>query len=178
MTKLLRAAVFAAKKHSNQRRKDAAGTPYINHCVQVAQLMADHGCKDEDVLCAAMLHDTLEDTATQFSDIESEFGSYIANVVIEVTDDKKLPSYERKELQVFHAPYISKGAKLVKLADKICNVRELCDDAPVGWSLERKRDYATWASLVVAGLRGCNPELEAEWDRVYKEMDDALKTMV
>jgi guanosine-3',5'-bis(diphosphate) 3'-pyrophosphohydrolase len=122
---ILSAAAFAAAKHRNQRRKDAEASPYINHPIALAELLAFVGIEDLEVLQAALLHDTVEDTDTSFQELEERFGKAVADIVQEVTDDKALPKGERKRLQVEHAAQLSREAKLVKLADKICNLRDI-----------------------------------------------------
>ncbi|MGZ8219932.1 HD domain-containing protein [Methylomagnum sp.] len=165
---LLHAALFAAEKHRNQRRKDAAASPYINHPLAVANILANEGGIDDPVtLIAALLHDTIEDTATTAAELAAEFGPAIAAVVQEVSDDTTLPSKERKRLQIEHAKAVSPRAKRVKLADKIANLRDLSDHPPAGWLEARKQDYFDWAKAVVDGLRGGNPALEAAFDAEF-----------
>ena len=165
MNRLIQAIAFAADKHRNQRRKDADASPYINHPIALANVLANEaGVDEEAVLIAAVLHDTIEDTDTTASELESVFGEEIAAIVLEVTDDKRLPKGERKRLQIEHAPTISRSAKLVKLADKICNLRDILASPPADWSPERKQGYFDWAAKVVAGVRGVHPELEAVFD--------------
>ena len=165
---LLKALAFAAHKHRDQRRKDAEASPYINHPIALADvLMNEGGVTDIEVLCAALLHDTVEDTATTHEELVKAFGARIARVVAEVTDDKALPKSERKRLQVEHAASISREAKLVKLADKICNLRDVVERPPAKWDLQRRRDYFEWAKEVVDRLRGTNPRLEAAFDAAY-----------
>jgi len=162
---ILEAAAFAAEKHRGQRRKDASASPYINHPLEVASLIAgEGGVSDPVVLCAALLHDTIEDTQTTREELVEAFGLEVADVVREVTDDKALPKEERKRLQISHAAKASPRAKVVKLADKICNLRDILDHPPATWSAERKAEYFDWATRVVAGLRGTNPRLEAIFD--------------
>lgn len=169
---VLRAAAFAAQRHRRQRRLDAERSPYINHPLALADTLANlGGIADPVVLCAALLHDTVEDTATTFEEIELAFGARIAAVVREVTDDKTLPKAERKRLQIEHARHISAEAKLVKLADKICNLTDLLD-APPAWPRQRKRDYFDWTAQVVAGVRGAHPLLEARFDALYARIDE------
>lgn len=169
MNKLLCAISFAATKHRDQRRKDLAASPYINHPIALANVLANEaGIDDERVLVAALLHDTVEDTETTEQELAKEFGQEIAGIVLEVTDDKALPKVERKRLQIEHAGTISRRAKLVKLADKICNLRDLASSPPADWSLQRKRDYFDWAKAVVDGLRGTHPGLEAIFDEAFK----------
>ena len=165
---LLRALAFAAHKHRDQRRKDVAASPYINHPIALADVLVNEGGIDEvDVLCAALLHDTIEDTDTTRDEVAKAFGERIAAIVAEVTDDKTLAKAERKEAQVEHAAHISREAKLVKLADKICNLRDVVAHPPAGWSLERRREYFDWAKRVVDRLRGAHPGLEAVFDRAH-----------
>ncbi|CAG9215848.1 Metal dependent phosphohydrolase [Paraburkholderia sabiae] len=168
MNVLIRATAFAADKHRNQRRKDADASPYINHPIALADVLANEGnVADEAVLVAALLHDTIEDTETSMEELVAQFGLEAADIVAEVTDDKSLPKAERKRLQVEHAATISGKAKLVKLADKICNLRDIAGCPPADWPVERKREYFDWAKAVVDGLRGVHPGLEAVFDRAF-----------
>jgi guanosine-3',5'-bis(diphosphate) 3'-pyrophosphohydrolase len=161
----IRAVAFAAEKHRKQRRKDVDSSPYINHPIALANVLANEGgIEDPDVLCAAVLHDTIEDTETTAAELESRFGSRIASIVLEVTDDKSLEKQVRKQRQIEHAHLSSPEAKLVKLADKICNLRDILASPPADWSAERKQRYFDWAVQVVAGLRGTHPGLEAVFD--------------
>ncbi|XP_039413406.1 guanosine-3',5'-bis(diphosphate) 3'-pyrophosphohydrolase MESH1 isoform X2 [Corvus cornix cornix] len=170
MARLLEAVDFAARKHKAQRRKDPEGTPYINHPIGVARILAhEAGVTDIVVLQAALLHDTVEDTDTTFSEIEEWFGAEVRRVVEEVTDDKTLPKTERKRLQVERAPLCSRRAKLVKLADKLYNLRDLNRCTPQGWSAERVQEYFRWAARVVSGLRGTSAALEGALQRLFEQ---------
>jgi guanosine-3',5'-bis(diphosphate) 3'-pyrophosphohydrolase len=152
---------FASEKHQTQRRKNSDATPYINHPIALAKVLAVEGdVTDITVLCAAILHDTIEDTQTTEDELRQNFGDSIADVVLEVTDDKSLSKEQRKYLQIEHAANSSDAAKLVKLADKICNLRDILNDPPQGWDSERKRAYFEWAGRVVDQIRGVHPELE------------------
>lgn len=165
--RLLAAAAFAADKHRRQRRKDGDATPYINHPLAVAHLLAAvGGVTDPDVLAAALLHDTLEDTATTPAELDAAFGEPVRRLVEELTDDKGLPKAERKRLQEERAPHKSPGAALVKLADKACNVADLAACPPAGWPAERVREYLNWAERVVGRLPRVNPPLEAHFAAV------------
>jgi guanosine-3',5'-bis(diphosphate) 3'-pyrophosphohydrolase len=167
LARLLDAASYAAVQHRAQRRKGADGSPYVNHPLEVAhELAGTGGVRDLDVLIAAVLHDTVEDTGALPADIEKRFGAAVRALVDEVTDDKALPKLERKRLQVEHAAGLSAGAKLIKLGDKICNVREVALNPPPDWSCARRREYLDWAESVVAGLRGANADLERKFDEV------------
>ena len=169
---LLRALAFASERHSRQRRKDEDASPYINHPIAVARLLAeDGGVVDETLLIAALLHDTIEDTETTAEELRERFGDAVTALVLEVTDDKALPKQERKRLQIEHAATLSAAAKQLKIADKVCNLRDITASPPSGWQAERKQEYVVWAQAVVAGCRGVNPAL----DRVCDEAvgDDA-----
>ena len=168
--RLLGAAKFAAERHRKQRRKGADEDPYVNHVIEVAETICRvGGVGDADVLAAALLHDTVEDTGTRPGEIEERFGRRVREIVEEVTDDKSLPKARRKELQVEHAPHLSREAKLVKLADKTANVRDVAESPPPDWPRERRAEYLAWAERVVAGLRGVNRALEENFDRALAE---------
>ncbi|QJR16949.1 HD domain-containing protein [Usitatibacter palustris] len=165
---LIKAVDFAAHKHRDQRRKDAEASPYINHPIALTRVLrVEAGVSDIDVLVAALLHDTIEDTETTRDELEREFGAHIAGIVDEVTDDKNLVKADRKRMQVEHAATISPEAKLVKLADKICNLRDMLTAPPANWPLERRIEYFDWAKEVVDQLRGAHPGLEALFDQAY-----------
>jgi guanosine-3',5'-bis(diphosphate) 3'-pyrophosphohydrolase len=165
---ILKALEFAAHKHRDQRRKDALASPYINHPIALANVLTQEGgVSDPVILAAALLHDTVEDTQTTPSELREYFGGKIADVVAEVTDDKNLLKAERKRLQIEHAAHISREAKLVKLADKICNVRDMANHPPAKWDLVRRREYFEWAKAVVDRMRGVHPDLERRFDEAY-----------
>lgn len=156
---------FAAEKHKHHRRKGGRDIPYINHPIGVATLLATIGeVTDPDVLAAALLHDTVEDTDTTPEELERLFGPVIAGLVAEVTDDPDLTSAQRKATQEREAPFKSPNAKLIRLADKTCNIYDITHEPPPTWSDERRRAYFDWAERVVAGLRGVSAPLEAEFD--------------
>ncbi|KAA3625611.1 MAG: bifunctional (p)ppGpp synthetase/guanosine-3',5'-bis(diphosphate) 3'-pyrophosphohydrolase [Proteobacteria bacterium] len=173
--RFIKATSFAAGKHRNQRRKDADASPYINHPIALADVLANEGgVTDITVLCAAVLHDTIEDTETSVDELDTLFGSRVTSVVLEVTDDKSLEKHVRKQRQIEHAPHISRAAKLVKLADKICNLRDILASPPEDWTAQRKREYFDWAAMVVDGLRGAHSGLETIFDGLmdrYAELD-------
>jgi guanosine-3',5'-bis(diphosphate) 3'-pyrophosphohydrolase len=167
LDRFVKAVAFAADKHRDQRRKDARASPYINHPIALAHVLVhEGGVSDVAVLCAAVLHDTVEDTETSAQELQAAFGKKVASIVLEVTDDKRLPKLERKRRQVEHAPHISRQAKLVKLADKICNLRDMFASPPAKWSPRRKRQYFEWAVKVIDGVRGVNPRLERIFDNL------------
>ncbi|HET9637980.1 MAG TPA: HD domain-containing protein [Allosphingosinicella sp.] len=167
--RIIAAAAFAADKHRMQRRKDADASPYINHPLALARILSREGqVSDADILCAALLHDTVEDTETTLEEVAGSFGGTVASIVAEVTNDPNLPKAEQKRAQVASAASKSRGAKLVKLADKIANLRDIAAAPPTGWSLERRAEYYRWSREVVAGLRGVSPALEQAFDQAFE----------
>lgn len=167
---IFKALRFAAMKHNDQRRKDARASPYINHPIQVAEILwSIGGVRDVDLLVASILHDTVEDTDATPEEIRSEFGADVLAIVLEVTDDKSLPKHVRKQLQVERGPFKSHNARLLKIADKISNVVNIMTDPPRDWSLEEKREYLLWSERVVAGMRGTNSELESYYDAMLAD---------
>lgn len=164
LTLLTRAADFAARAHVAQHRKGLAEEPYVNHLTEVATLLAQAtGGEDAELIAAAYLHDTLEDTVTRYEDLVAQFGPDVAKLVGEVTDDKSLPKAERKRLQVENVTKKSARAQLLKIADKTSNVRALVSSPPAGWSKARLMEYIEWAEAVVSQVRGRNPILDAEF---------------
>ena len=162
---VMRAAGFAADRHRDQRRDDAAATPYINHPLALAAILSVEGhVTDVTVLVAALLHDTVEDTDTSIDEIAAEFGHAVASIVAEVTDDPTLDRAAQKQHQIDSAPFKSHGAKLVKLADKIANLRDIAVRPPREWSLGRRLSYFAWAERVAKGLSGAHPGLEKSFE--------------
>jgi GTP diphosphokinase / guanosine-3',5'-bis(diphosphate) 3'-diphosphatase len=178
LARVVDAIAFAADAHRNQRRKDEALTPYINHPVALVQVLAvEAGVEAADVLCAAALHDYLEDCCGGADQptveegrriLEARFGPAVQAYVDAVTDDKALPKAERKRRQVEHAAHIPHGARLVKLADKTCNLRDIAASPPADWSQQRRREYFDWARTVVDRIRGTHPGLEALFDAAWQ----------
>jgi guanosine-3',5'-bis(diphosphate) 3'-pyrophosphohydrolase len=175
VTLLLTALKFSAEKHRFQRRKDQEVSPYINHPIQVAELLWQQGkIRDIVTIVGALLHDTLEDTNATPEEIHELFGAEVLALVQEVTDDKSLPKSQRKRLQIELASHKSIRAKQVKLADKICNVYDITHSPPQAWSLKRRQEYLEWSEQVVAGLRGINPALESHYDIILAEAKQTL----
>lgn len=165
---ILRAVEFAAIRHRDQRRKDEVASPYINHPIALANILASEGgILDISVIVAALLHDTIEDTETTVEELKAAFGTHVAGIVVEVTDDKALPKAERKRLQIEHAANISEAAKLVKLADKIANLRDMSASPPTDWSLDRRREYFDWAKRVVDVMGDVSYQLGAAFQNAY-----------
>lgn len=165
---LIQTLAFAAAKHRDQRRKDVCASPYINHPIQLVDVLCNEaGVEDINVLRGAILHDTVEDTETTADELTQHFGQQICKIVLEVSDDANLCKADRKQEQINHAATLSDEAKLVKLADKICNLRDVADNPPAGWGIERRQEYFDWALAVIDGLRGIHPVLESIFDQAY-----------
>jgi guanosine-3',5'-bis(diphosphate) 3'-pyrophosphohydrolase len=173
---LLQAAKFAANKHDGQRRKGADAEPYIVHPLDVAFLLTNIGKVDDfDILIAAILHDTVEDTNTTKEEIVELFGENVASIVAEVTDDKSLKKEERKQEQVKHAPHMSVSAKQLKMCDKISNITDVMRNPAMDWSKQRKLEYIEWGERVFAGLRGVNEHLEKYFDDLVIQAKEKIK---
>uniref|UniRef100_A0A915PQY5 Guanosine-3',5'-bis(diphosphate) 3'-pyrophosphohydrolase MESH1 n=1 Tax=Setaria digitata TaxID=48799 RepID=A0A915PQY5_9BILA len=181
---IIKACNFAAERHRLQRRKDAEQTPYINHPIGNEQavstnaindfcfigvaniLTCEAGVTDSATIVAALLHDTIEDTATTSQEISNLFGEEISRIVQECSDDKNLPVAVRKQLQIENAAKHSYKAKLVHLADKLYNLRDLERSIPVGWSTKKVKEYFIWSKAVVSQLKGTNEALEIALDDI------------
>ena len=169
MNRLIQAIHFSAEAHRNQRRKDSAKTPYINHPIEVMYLLSAAGVEDIDTLCAAVLHDTIEDTSVHYAYLVYAFGENVARIVMECSDDKTLPKVERKKKQIRHTHEISTAAKLVKAADKLSNVSSLASNPPSNWSKEEIDGYFCWSYVVCQGLFGYNTILDIKLRKIFKE---------
>ena len=170
LKRILAAAAFAAGKHRDQRRKGVDASPYINHPIGLANILCNEAqVTDTDVICAALLHDTVEDTDTEPAELETQFGRVVRDIVMEVTDDSTLDEGARRQAQIDHAARLSDRAKRVKLADKIDNLREMANRPPPDWSLQQRRDYFDWGKAVIDRLRGTDARLEALFDAVYAQ---------
>ena len=170
---IMYAAIFDEDKHSQQKRKGENGEPYFNHLLEVAELItASSPQLDVELVMAAFLHDTVEDTGVTLQELEQRFGQDVADLVAEVTDDKSLPKETRKQLQVEHTPEKSSRAQALKLADKISNLRAIISSPPVGWSRDRKQQYFEWARQVVSGIASPNQFLKSEFDKAYRSISE------
>ena len=147
---ITKAEAYARQNHEGQFRKGEAQEPYVTHVAEVASRVARYG-GSESAIAAAWLHDVVEDCDPEIEDIENLFGSKVAKIVAEVTDDKSLSKQDRKARQVKNAPYKSEEACLVKWADKICNLLSIANSPPP-WDKARKMEYIEWAREVASGL--------------------------
>ena len=173
LLRLFEAAAFAAEQHRFQRRNGFDALPYINHLIKVALVLMEAGETDMNLLVAAILHDLVEDTETTHGDLTARFGKKVADIVIEVTDDMTLPYSERKRLQLERSISLSEEAKKIRIADKLCNIRDIIS-YPLDWTPERKMAYIEWSEQMMDRLRGLNPKLEAFFDEAVKEGKNLL----
>jgi GTP diphosphokinase / guanosine-3',5'-bis(diphosphate) 3'-diphosphatase len=172
---ILAAANFAARKHQGQVRKNEHASPYITHPLTVAREISATGkVDDQSILVAAILHDTLEDTETTRDELQQHFGEDVLSIVLEVTDDKSLNKERRKQLQVIHAPQLSYAARIIKLADKLVNCRDILHMPPRDWTLVRRQEYIQWSADVLAQIRNTNPPLEAAFDKMASKAETEL----
>jgi len=163
------AADFAARRHSGMARKGRGNEPYINHLAEVANLLAiATDGTDAELVAAGWLHDTIEDTGTTRKELAQKFSERVAAPVVEVTDDMTLPKDQRRQQQVIDAPKKSPGAKLIKIADKISNIRARIVPEPSSAQRADLAAYAIWAEKVVAGCRGVNAKLDAKFDEAVR----------
>ena len=169
MNLVLKATQFAALKHCDQRRKDGK-TPYIIHPISVAVILAEIGSIDDlEILSVALLHDTLEDTDTSAHELEKIFGSRVRIIVEELTDNDMLTFSQRKQMQIDNAPYLSKDATLVRIADKISNVSDVIENPPPEWNQKRCNKYVDWAEAVMNNCQKVNQDLENHFFELLTE---------
>lgn len=158
---VFRALRFAADKHRTQRRKDATDTPFINHLIDVAEILAGAGGIDDSVILqAALLHDALEDTDATAAEIEQAFGPQVLRLVEELTEDRSLRRAVRKQQIIDRAPRMSPAARQIKIADMVSNLRSTPMGDSDDWPLRFRREYVDFAEKVFAGCRGVNPKLD------------------
>jgi HD domain len=177
LTRVMRAAQFAADRHRSQRRKGASREPYINHLLEVAALLSEAtDGQDMDLVIAGLLHDLVEEHGMGADDIASQFGPGVAALVFEVTEDKSLPPADRRRLQIVHAARRSPRARMLTISDLVSNLRSLRQSPPPDWPIERQRDYLDWAHSIVGESRGVSPPLEAAFDDVHKALLGQFET--
>jgi len=168
--KILNAVTYSAQCHQMQTRKNAKKTPYVSHPMTVAETVLTVGkVRDADVIIAALLHDTIDDTQATYEDIRSRFGSKVENIVRELTEDKTLSSAKRKKLQIIQAPNKSTGAAIICLSDQIFNLNNLLQDPPIDWTRERIDQYFQWVQSVVNHLPEANAPLKDEVNKIIKD---------
>jgi guanosine-3',5'-bis(diphosphate) 3'-pyrophosphohydrolase len=169
------AAELAARRHNGQQRKGRGDEPYINHLAEVANMLsAVSNGEDAELVAAGWLHDAVEDTETTHDELLQRFGPRVAGLVDECTDDMSLSKAERRQKQVEDAPKKSQSAKLIKIADKVSNVRARIFPNPSQEQREELADYLAWAEQVVTNLRGGNAMLDALFDEAVANARSTL----
>lgn len=176
LRRLMNALAFASKAHRNHRRKGASQEPYINHLIEVADLVAAVESSDMDILIAALLHDVLEDTHTGYAELVTAFGERVADIVQENSDDMTLPKPERNRARLDGLGRKSREARLVKFADLISNLRAIAESPPVGWSNQRRLGYLSSCRNLADAGRGSNAAIEAMFDETARSVEGAIKT--
>jgi hypothetical protein len=176
LRRLTRALAFAAEAHRNHRRKGASQEPYINHLIEVADLVASVEDGDVDVLIAALLHDVLEDTGICYDELAAAFGERVAGIVQENSDDMTLPKPERQRVRLAGISKKSREARLVKFADIISNLRAIAVSPPAGWSNDRRLGYLDSCRNLVDAGRGSNAEIERIFDDTTRAAEQAIRT--
>jgi guanosine-3',5'-bis(diphosphate) 3'-pyrophosphohydrolase len=176
LQKVFEALEFAAYKHRRQKRKGAIGIPYINHPIEVAgMLVRSMNEPSKELIIAALLHDTMEDTDVSNEEIEEKFGKQISDIVSEVTDNMSLPSEKRRKIQIEKAHSLSYEARCIKITDKTCNIHDMLY-TKVMWSRKRKINYIIWAKNIVEQIQGTHNDLESAFNNMLKESETLLKT--
>ena len=164
---------FVSEKHATQTRKDSKKSAYIIHLTEVCNLLSECGVTDTDTLAGALAHDIIEDQKVSKEELISIGGKTFAQIVMECTDDKSLSKIERKKHQLEHAKVISNSAKMIKLADKYSNTKDLLEDAPLGWSETYRKGYAIWSYCVCRNCFGVNEQLD---NKLKKHFDSLFKS--
>jgi uncharacterized protein (UPF0147 family) len=176
LRRLTKALLFAAEAHRNQRRKGAAQEPYLNHLVEVLDLLvqATDGT-DTDTLIAAILHDVVEDTAASYENVAKNFGERVAEIVRENSDDMTLPKAERRRARIAGMPLKSREARLVKMADVISNLRAIAVSPPAGWPADRKFDYLEGCRQLIDAGRGTDAAIERTFDQTADDVERTIR---
>jgi hypothetical protein len=176
LRRLTKALLFSAEAHRNQRRKGAAQEPYLNHLIEVLDLVVQAtGDTDMDMVIAALLHDVVEDTATTYEDVATSFGERVAEIVRENSDDMSLPKAERRRARIAAMALKSREARIIKMADVISNLRAIAVSPPAGWTAERKLGYLDGCRQLVAAARGTEASIERIFDETAADVERAIR---
>jgi HD domain len=174
--RLTKALLFAAEAHRNQRRKGAAQEPYLNHLIEVLDLVVQAtGDTDMDMVIAALLHDVVEDTPTTYEDVATTFGDRVAEIVRENSDNMSLSKAERRRARIAAMALKSREARIVKMADLISNLRAIATSPPAGWSPERKLGYLEGCRELVDAARGTEASIERLFDETAADVERAIR---
>lgn len=167
---ILAAIEFATDKHKDQVRKNKDKSPYITHPLLVTLYLVEDGkVRDSQLITAALLHDTVSDSVATSDEIQKKFGKQVALYVGEMTEDKGAPRAERKRRQVIAAAHQSLGAAQIRMADQLCNLKELRTTPPEDWNRTRIDEYYHWSQSVLDRLPTANPELKKATSHVIEE---------
>ena len=178
LRRLTKALLFAAEAHRNQRRKGAAQEPYLNHLIEVVDLVVQAtGGTDMDMVIAALLHDVVEDTPTTYEDVAASFGERVTELVRENSDNMSLPKAERRRARIAAMALKSREARIVKMADVISNLRAIAVSPPAGWSAERKLGYLEGCRQLVDAGRGTEATIERIFDETAADVEARFATM-
>ena len=139
---------FAFKAHNGQTRKGSSEA-YIMHPLRVMSSLIELGITDTNILCASVLHDTLEDCDVSVDDLKVNFGERICSIVKNLTDDKTLPRNERKSKTRDKITHASSNVKLIKAADRFDNLN---GEFPSFWTTEKKLQYLKESKLLIEAL--------------------------
>ena len=165
LSNIFEALEFTAVKHQYLRRGGYDLLPYINHLIKVANLIQQVGLgENTNLMLVAVLHDVVEDTETTPEEIVEKFGPEVGTAVSELSDDMALSYDERKKRQVQNAKDLSDLARVIRIADKICNIRDIME-YPLDWSLEKKLRYVKNSIEIVDQIKGTNSQLELILER-------------
>jgi len=176
LPRLTKALLFAADAHRNQRRKGAAQEPYVNHLIEVVDLVVQATDNaDMDMVIAALLHDVVEDTPTSYEEVAASFGERVAEIVRENSDDMSLSKAERRRSRIAAMALKSREARIVKMADIISNLRAIAVSPPAGWSAERKLGYLEGCRQVVDAARGTEASLERIFDETALDVERTIR---
>jgi len=167
------ALLFAARQHGVATKKGQPEIPFFHHCLEVAHtLIRIAKIRDATTLIAALLHDTIEHADTDPQAIRERFGEDVLAIVQEVSDDKHQPTEIRRKRQLAQIPQLSHPARLIRLADKFCNLLDRVQHPPPQWSAADLQTYCKWSRSAVAALRGSNSALEQAYEQRYRKLLD------
>ena len=166
--KIAEAIAFAFDAHKGQLRKGEKEL-YILHPLRVFTTLIELGITDADMLCAAVLHDTIEDCSITADEIADNFGKTVAELVLTLSEDKLLNRAERKKQTLDKMKKASAKAKLIKAADRYDNLQ---DGFPCVWNTEKKLQYLKESKLLIEALT------KNLYDDIYSRFVKELATSI
>lgn len=169
-----RAVQWSAQQHRGQTRKDGK-TPYIQHPIAVARsLEQEGGVTDEDVIIASLLHDVIEDTGATRGQVANLFGERVAGIVSELTKDPNATQAEQKQAEIDKD--WSPEAGVVKIGDKLSNIRDVISAPPVDWDYQKRLRFLSHALAVVEAMKSPNPAMVAAFMQQYREGVERMRS--